>query len=141
MSIMSLPAMPLTLSRGSATNMAAIKKREVNNTYVPHSSRSVGTSLFIQSECFVQPFTDEGGCIVTETSDQINQKDLKISVRKWRMPATRCARMKCSTRTTCQQSGMPERPKHLNYCKTWASAYQRIMTDIPSHSGLYIVAT
>ena len=25
------------------------------------------------------------------------------------MPATRCARMKCSTRTTCQQSGMPER--------------------------------
>ena len=25
--------------------------------------------LFIQSECFVQPFTNEGGCIVTETSD------------------------------------------------------------------------
>ena len=27
----------------------------------------------------------------------------------WRMPATRCARTKCSNRTTCQQSGMPER--------------------------------
>ena len=33
MSIMSLPVMPLTLSRGCATNMAAIKKREVNNTF------------------------------------------------------------------------------------------------------------
>ena len=35
-----------------------------------------------------------------------------IRVRKWRMPATRCARTKCSTRTTCQQSGMPERQYH-----------------------------
>ena len=26
-------------------------------------------TLFIQSECFVQPFTNEGGCIVTETSE------------------------------------------------------------------------
>ena len=24
---------------------------------------------FIQSECFVQPFTNEGGCIVTETTE------------------------------------------------------------------------
>ena len=37
MSIMSFPVMPLTLPRGCATNMAAIKKREVNNTYVRHS--------------------------------------------------------------------------------------------------------
>ena len=30
-------------------------------------------------------------------------------------------------------------PKRLNYCENlWASAYQRIMTDLPSHSGLYI---
>ena len=28
-------------------------------------------------------------------------------------------------------------PKHLKYCETWASAYQRIITDLPSHSGLY----
>ena len=26
-------------------------------------------SFFIQSECFVQPFTDEGGCILTETPE------------------------------------------------------------------------
>ena len=48
---------------------------------------------FLQSQCFVQPFTDEGGCVVTETS--------------------------------------------VNSCKTWASVYQRIITDLPSHSGLY----
>ena len=27
--------------------------------------------------------------------------------------------------------------KRLKYCKMRASAYQRIMTDLPSHSGLY----
>ena len=25
----------------------------------------------------------------------------------------------------------------LNYCETWAGAYQRITTDLPSHSGLH----
>ena len=35
-----------------------------------HMSTPAGHhTLLIQSECFVQPFTDEGGCIVTKTSE------------------------------------------------------------------------
>ena len=35
-------------------------------------------TLFIQSECFVQPFTDEGGCIVTETSELLSWRSWLI---------------------------------------------------------------
>ena len=27
--------------------------------------------------------------------------------------------------------------QHLNNCGKWADTYQRIMTNLPSHSGLY----
>ena len=42
-----------------------------NYIYTFHHHCHVNTcnhTLFIQSECFVQPFTDEDGCIVTEMS-------------------------------------------------------------------------